>query len=107
MKCSIVQFSSYNCLAALALMVLSATARDVVHYQRLMSFGSVPNDGNGPWVALVQGRDGALYGTTHLGGRNNVGTVFKLNLDGSGYESLHHFGDRTGDGEGPLAGLMA
>jgi len=32
----------------------------------------------------VQASDGALYGTTYYGGSAGYGTVFKLNLDGSG-----------------------
>jgi uncharacterized repeat protein (TIGR03803 family) len=88
----------------LSLLVVSAHG-DVVHYQLLKSFGSVTNDGTQPWTTLVQGRDGALYGTTHTGGSNNFGTIFKLNTDGTGYAVLHHFGDRAGDGGNPLGGL--
>jgi uncharacterized repeat protein (TIGR03803 family) len=40
---------------------------------------------------VVEGRDGALYGTTRSGGNDGVGTVFRLNKDGSGYALLHSF----------------
>lgn len=36
------------------------------------------NNGAYPWAALVQGRDGNLYGTTRQGGTNNLGTVFRI-----------------------------
>jgi uncharacterized repeat protein (TIGR03803 family) len=40
---------------------------------------------------LLQAADGALYGTTYNGGGSNCGTVFRLNLDGSGYQVVHDF----------------
>ena len=50
--------------------------------------------------------DGAIYGTTTWGGHTNDGTVFRLNLDGSGYTVLHHFAwDKDSDGSHPFAGL--
>ncbi len=61
-------------------------------------------DGANPQESLVQGYDGALYGTTYYGGPSNVGTVFKLATDGTGFTTLHSF---TGpDGTIPLAALV-
>src|SRR6185503_18357923 len=45
-----------------------------------------------------------LYGTTPSGGSSNVGTVFKVNTDGSGYAVLKNFAG-GGDGANPYAGL--
>src|SRR2546426_1176722 len=58
--------------------------RDGSGYQILYDFSS----GGGWWpdAALVQGSDGALYGTTY------GGVVFKLNKDGSSYEILYNLG---------------
>ena len=67
-------------------------------------FTNSPNDGAGPGGALVQGRDGALYGTTGSGGTYDAGTVFKLNTDGSGYKVIYNFGQ--GNTAGPLAALV-
>jgi len=68
-------------------------------YSVLHSFGG-GNDGANPYAGLVQGSDGVFYGTTLNGGSIGKGTVFRLNVDGSGYRVLHDFGS-GGDGEGP------
>ena len=41
--------------------------------------------------ALVQSPDGTLYGTTEGGGTSDLGTIFRINADGSGFETLHAF----------------
>jgi len=61
-------------------------------------------DARSPYPGLMEGRDGALYGTAG-GGSNGLGTLFKVNLDGSDYAVLHTFGSGT-DGSYPQAGLM-
>lgn len=43
-------------------------------------------DGRGCDAALVLGPDGRLYGVNSFGGPGNKGTLFRLNLDGSGFE---------------------
>ncbi len=67
-------------------------------------FTNSPTDGADPGGALVQGRDGVLYGTTGSGGTYDAGTVFKLNTDGSGYQVIYNFGQ--GNTAGPLAALV-
>lgn len=44
------------------------------------------------YLAVIQGSNGTLYGTTYTGGTNGAGSLFKLNVDGSGYTLLHNFG---------------
>src|SRR2546428_7592674 len=39
-------------------------------------------NGSAPQAALVQGRDGALYGTTYFGGNAGDGTVFRVTTTG-------------------------
>jgi uncharacterized repeat protein (TIGR03803 family) len=46
--------------------------------------GSVPS-------ALIEGKDGFLYGTTLMGGATNDGVLFKLSKTGSGFQVLHSF----------------
>jgi uncharacterized repeat protein (TIGR03803 family) len=49
----------------------------------LHSFGDTPDAGSCPVGELVEGDDGALYGTTAFGGTFNHGTAFRLRLDGA------------------------
>jgi uncharacterized repeat protein (TIGR03803 family) len=61
-------------------------------------------DGHQPRAALVEGADGALYGTAAYGGTSSRGTIFKINPDGTGFEKVHDF-DGT-DGAHPYAALV-
>jgi uncharacterized repeat protein (TIGR03803 family) len=72
----------------------------------LWHFGAVANDGAAPQGELLEGPDGALYGTTRALGAASRGAVFKINTDGSGYTNLHHF-TGSDDGQNPQGGLIA
>jgi uncharacterized repeat protein (TIGR03803 family) len=67
--------------------------------------GSNYPDGEDPGQ-LVEGPDGMLYGATGVGGANNLGTLFRLNIDGSGFQTIHSFCDNasqcSGYGYDPL-----
>ena len=77
-------------------------AHAATHYQRLWSFGA-GNDGRQPTSQVVEGSDGALYGTTWYGGSySNSGTVYTINKDGSGYRVLYSFGATASDGANPF-----
>jgi uncharacterized repeat protein (TIGR03803 family) len=55
-------------------------------YELLKEFDDVAVEGASPLDGVVQGPDGALYGTTRNGGTYiYYGTTFKLNTDGSGF----------------------
>jgi uncharacterized repeat protein (TIGR03803 family) len=78
---------------------------DGSHFQTIHSFvGFSPNDGTSPYAPLVQGSDHALYGTTFRGGATDLGTVFRIQPDGSGYELVCSFG--TSEGAWPYAGVL-
>jgi uncharacterized repeat protein (TIGR03803 family) len=62
-----------------------------------------PANGSHPYAGLVEGSDGALYGTTS-GGTVGAGTVFKVNRDGASFLTLHGFSGS--DGANPYAGLV-
>ncbi len=63
-------------------------------------------DGADPRGALVQGRDGNFYGTTHSGGSSYYyGTVFQITPDGV-LTTLHGFTETGTDGAEPTAGLV-
>jgi len=61
-------------------------------------------DGGEPNGPPIQATDGNLYGTTSLGGANNLGTVYKLTLGGT-LTSLYSFKNST-DGSRPDAPLV-
>ncbi len=64
-------------------------APDGSNFAVLKEFTEV--DGWEPRGSLLQGSDGSLYGTTERGGPADLGTVFKLNPDGSGFALLTSF----------------
>lgn len=75
----------------------------------LKTFSTLPTnsprtniDGANPMGGLIYSEN-VLYGTTRLGGTNALGTVFKLNTDGTGFTVLKHF--VAADGVTPYAGL--
>jgi uncharacterized repeat protein (TIGR03803 family) len=71
-------------------------------FHLLHSFAPAAGDGKDPLVGMAL--DGTtLYGTTHSGGASNGGTVFAINIDGSGYDVLHNFGGVSGAPIGPHA----
>ena len=74
-------------------------------YSIAFSF-TVGSEGYQPWGGLAEGTNGVLYGTTRLGGTNDVGTVFKINKNGTGYSVLHRFQSTGGDGNLPQAALL-
>jgi uncharacterized repeat protein (TIGR03803 family) len=69
-------------------------------------------DGANPNAGLIQGKDGALYGTTENGGAYGGGTVFKITTSGV-LTTLHSFSAPGGypnytnaDGANPVANLI-
>jgi len=64
-----------------------------------------PTDGEYPEAALIQDAAGRLYSTTYGGGAYNLGTVFRLDRNGS-VTVLHSFSGGARDGAKPAAGLV-
>ncbi|MBK8822894.1 MAG: cadherin domain-containing protein [Anaerolineales bacterium] len=64
-------------------------------YTQLYRFAANSSDGNAPLGTLTAANDGYLYGLTWLGGKNNMGTLFRIKPDGSAFETLHHFAGGT------------
>jgi uncharacterized repeat protein (TIGR03803 family) len=63
------------------------------------------NEGAIPWGGLTINSTN-LYGMTYFGGVSNLGVIFRINLDGSGYVNLHHFVGKKGDGKHPKSDLL-
>jgi uncharacterized repeat protein (TIGR03803 family) len=102
-------FSASGCAGRLLLVIFASlaaapTSHAGTQYQLLKSFGFPELAGGTPSGRLIQGSDGALYGTTGASGFNAFGTVFKVNTDGSGYRVLYRF-DGSG-AENPSGGLL-
>lgn len=75
------------------------------NFTRLVSFSSTGNDGTKPEAGLLEGSDGALYGTTERGGERDSGTIYKMNKDGSGYTAFSLSTNNAG-GRLPVAELI-
>jgi uncharacterized repeat protein (TIGR03803 family) len=71
-------------------------------FQLLHSFTN-ESGGDGPLSSLVLSGS-KLYGTTHYGGASNLGTVFALNTDGTGFQLLHSF--NGANGSKPFSSLL-
>ena len=87
-------------VALIALIAIQSAAFAQPKFTSLHSFGGA--DGFGPMAGVLQGADGALYGTTS--GQVNspvVGTVFRLDRATPGLTILHSFAD----GSRPFSGL--
>lgn len=81
--------------------------RNGSNFSILHSFNTNSGDGGLPLAGLLKGADGALYGTTSVGGSSNLGTIFRLKESGSDYTVLYSFAGTNGmDGSKPYAGVM-
>jgi uncharacterized repeat protein (TIGR03803 family) len=75
-------------------------------YRILHHFTGGTQDGATPMAgALVLSGD-KLYGTTKSGGSNNLGTVFKIDTDGTNFQILHSFVSAATDGSKPYGTLL-
>jgi uncharacterized repeat protein (TIGR03803 family) len=62
--------------------------------------------GLSPLGALIEGRDGVLYGMSYSGGSSGVGAIFKLDQAGTNYGVWRGFLSSGGDGQNPRGGLV-
>jgi uncharacterized repeat protein (TIGR03803 family) len=98
-------------------------SKDGTSFKVLHNFGAITSDKNAdvttnldgisPVGTLVQGADGYLYGTATSGGLNGSGTIFRVGMDGTGFQLQHTFSSLSGsgssasnvDGATPVVGL--
>ena len=71
-------------------------------YATVFAFDAKNKGGYRPYGGLVQGPDGALYGTTLQGGTANTGTLFRVTLAGVHTELLSFTGANGANPEGHL-----
>lgn len=85
--------------------MIFAVNADGSGFRSLYSFALAAPDGNYPQAGLIAD-GGTLYGTTHTGGTNGGGTLFKINTNGAGYAILHWFTTNAPDGFSPQSELV-
>ncbi len=73
---------------------------DGLGYTALHYFNGRETNGSRPYGSLTLA-NGALYGTTLIGGTNNLGTLFRMDTDGGHYTNLHAFAGGAADGADP------
>jgi uncharacterized repeat protein (TIGR03803 family) len=78
--------------------VFRMTAQGVQTVLHSFTSGSA---GHTPVAGLSGNDDGYLYGVTYYGGTNDVGTIFRIAPDGTGYTTLHSFAGGAADGQYP------
>jgi uncharacterized repeat protein (TIGR03803 family) len=83
--------------------IMSTAATRPVRFEVVHVFGGA-GDGDFPFKELVQGADGALYGTTPLGGHGG-GTIFRLGLAGD-FSVVANFEAKSPVGTHPYAALV-
>ncbi len=74
-------------------------------YAMLYSFAGGASDGASPWGSLIL-KGSTLYGMTCYGGPSDLGTIFKMNTNGTGYALLHSFAGYPSDGNQPYGSLI-
>jgi glucuronoarabinoxylan endo-1,4-beta-xylanase len=73
-------------------------------FKILHRFSGSYDDGGQPWGSLIQ-VDSKLYGMTQLGGSGS-GTIFRINIDGTGFEVLKRFNGGVDSGWQPTGSLI-
>jgi uncharacterized repeat protein (TIGR03803 family) len=80
---------------------------DGSNYQCLHSFEHSDTDYYIAYSNLIEGSDGMLYGTTNGEGPKRAGSIFRINKDGSGFQTIYFFtgSGKGADGDVPDAGV--
>lgn len=98
--------------AGLAVTQLPAAAQTLTTLHSFDAVVGVSNkDGALPYAGLIRSSN-TLYGTTYSGGKFGKGSIFAVNVDGTGFTNLHSFSALVGpfrtnaDGANPWAALV-
>lgn len=82
-------------------MLLACRLQGGVNVSSLVSFNNT--NGANPVSGLVEDADGTLYGTTYVGGPSDLGTIYRVTIDGA-LTNLVSFNGTNGSN--PYAGLV-
>ena len=74
-------------------------------YTMLHKFAGGVSDGYEPYGSLILSGS-TLYGMTSRGGDSDLGTIFKIETDGTGFTLLHEFAGGSADGRNPVGSLI-
>ncbi len=80
-------------------------SKDGTGFALLHSFAGGTSDGAYPLGSLIASGS-VLYGMTYSGGTSGMGTIFKVNKNGTGYTLLYSFAGATSDGANPYGSLI-
>ena len=100
-------------IAGLGLIPLGrVAAQTLTNLHSFTAFSNATNsDGGYPYSGLILSGN-TLYGTAHDGGSSGAGSVFAVNINGTGFTNLYSFTPTSGslsannDGASPYAGLV-
>jgi len=81
-----------------------AVHTDGTGFTNLYNFTGLPPDGANPQSGLILSGN-TLYGTALFGGNPGAGSVFAVNIDGTGFQTVYNFSGLD-DGDEPTAGLV-
>ena len=85
--------------------VVFAMNTDGTGYQVLHDFAGGAGDGDYPYFNRLVLCASTLYGMTALGGAPDLGVVYSVGTDGTGFQILHEFGGGAGGGQYPAGSL--
>src|ERR1035437_186592 len=77
---------------------------DGTGYAKLLDFSGTANGANALGSLITDGT--FLYGMTSKGGTNDMGVIFKIKPDGTGYSKLHDYIGYPTDGSNPYGDLF-
>jgi uncharacterized repeat protein (TIGR03803 family) len=101
-----IAFSRYALVALVVACSIGPITAQTFVTLRSFGLGTNVNGASPSWSSLIQGPDGAIYGTTRSGEANVAGTVFRVMPDGTGFITLKAFYSNSLEGFGPYAGVV-
>jgi len=82
----------------------NGSGKTTLHEFSAFNSAGTNSDGANPYASLLLSGT-MLYGTASAGGTSGFGAVFKVNIDGSGFTTLHNFSGGS-DGATPMGSLI-